>query len=83
MFTSEFKAKVILQELIGVKSQAEICQEHQIEPQLFSSWKAEFLERVFSTQPSRGDEQRRIAELEQMVGRLTMELKAAKEGREY
>jgi transposase-like protein len=48
---------------------------------VFSRWKAEFIERapeIFATKPSRGDEQERIAELERMVGRLTMELETAK-----
>jgi transposase len=80
-FTPEFKAQVVLEELTGVKDKAEICREHQLRSQVFTRWKTEFLERapeIFATQPSRGDEQARIAELERMVGRLTMELEAAK-----
>jgi len=80
-FTSDFKARVVLEELTGVKSKAEICREHQLKPQIFSRWRAEFLDRapeIFATKPSRGDEQERIAELERMVGRLTMQLEAAK-----
>ena len=80
-FKPDFKARVVLDELTGVKSGAEICREHRLSPQVFSRWKAEFIERapeIFATQPSRGDEQERIAELERMVGRLTMELEAAK-----
>ncbi len=80
-FTSDFKARVVLEELTGVKSKAEICREHQLKPQVFSRWRAEFLDRapeIFATKPSRGDEQERIAELERMVGRLTMQLEAAK-----
>ena len=80
-FTPEFKAQVVLEELTGVKDKAEICREHQLRPQVFTRWKTEFLERapeIFATQPSRGDEQARIAELERMVGRLTMELEVAK-----
>ncbi len=80
-FRPELKARVVLEELTGVKSTAEICREHQLKPQVFSRWKVEFLERaseIFATTPSRGDEQERIAELERMVGRLTMELEAAK-----
>ena len=64
-----------------VKSAAEVCREHKLKPQVFSRWKAEFIERapeIFATRPSRGDEQERIADLERMVGRLTMELEAAK-----
>ena len=80
-FTPEFKAQVILEELTGVKDKAEICREHQLRPQVFARWKTELLERapeIFATTPSRGDEQTRIAELERMVGRLTMELAVAK-----
>jgi len=80
-FTSDFKARLVLEELTGVKSKAEICREHQLKPQVFSRWRAEFLDRapeIFATKPSRGDEQERIADLERMVGRLTMQLEAAK-----
>ena len=71
----------MIEELTGVKTVAEICREHQLRAPVFSRWKAEFLKRapeIFATEPSRGDEQQRIAELEGMVGRLTMELEAAK-----
>jgi transposase len=80
-FTPEFKARGVLEELTGVKSKAEICREYQLRPQVFSRWREEFLERapeIFATQPSRGDEQERIAELERVLGRKTMELEVAK-----
>ena len=80
-FKPELKARVVVEELTGAKSTAEICREHQLKPQVFSRWKVEFLERapeIFATRPSRGDEQERIADLERMVGRLTMELEASK-----
>ena len=80
-FTPEFKARVVLEELTGVKSKVEICREYQLRPQVFSRWREEFLERapeIFATKPSRGDEQERIAELERVLGRKTMELEVAK-----
>ena len=80
-FTPEFKAQAVLEELTGIKDRADICREHRLRAPVLSRWKEEFLERaseIFATQPSRGDEQERIAELERMVGRLTMELEAAK-----
>jgi transposase-like protein len=80
-FTPEFKARVVLEELTGVKDKAEICREYRLRPQVLSRWREEFVERapeIFATAPSRGDEQERIAELERMVGRLTMELETAK-----
>ena len=80
-FTPEFKAQVVLEELTGVKDRDEICREYRLRPQVFSRWREEFVERapeIFATERSRGDEQERIADLEQMVGRLTMELEVAK-----
>ena len=80
-FTPEFKARVVFEELTGVKDKAEICREYRLRPQVFSRWREEFLERapeIFATERSRGDEQERIASLEQMVGRLTMQLEVAK-----
>ncbi len=80
-FKPEFKARVVIEELTGAKTMAEICRENQLRAPVFFRWKAEFLKRapeIFATQPSRGNEQQRIAELERMVGRLTMELEAAK-----
>jgi len=80
-FRPEFKARLVIGELTGVKTMAEICREHQLRVPVFSRWKTEFLKRapeIFATEPSRGDEQQRIAELERMVGRLTMELEAAR-----
>ena len=65
--------------LTGVKDKADICREYRLRPQVFNRWREELLERapeIFATQPSRGDEQERIADLERMVGRLTIELEA-------
>jgi transposase len=80
-FTPEFKAQVVLEELSGVKDRAEICREYQLSAQVFRRWREELIERaseIFATEPSRGEEQQRIVELERMVGRLTMELEVAK-----
>jgi transposase len=80
-FSPEFKARVVLEELTGIKDRAEICREYRLRPQVLARWKEEFLERapeLFATERGRGDEQERIADLERMIGRLTMELEAAK-----
>jgi len=80
-FAPEFKARIVLERLTGVKDKADICREYRRQPQVFSRWREEFLERapeIFATQPGRGDEQEQIAALERMVGRLTMELEVAK-----
>jgi transposase len=80
-FTPELKARIVLEELTGVKDKAEVCREYRLQPPVFSRWREEFVERapeIFATQPGRDDEQERIAELERMIGRLTMEVEAAK-----
>jgi transposase-like protein len=77
-FTPEFKARVVLEELTGVKDRAEICREYRLRPQVFSRWREGFLKRAPEIFGDRSEEQERIAELERMVGRLTMELEVAK-----
>ena len=81
-YTAEFKAKVVLELLSGEKGLTQASREYQIKVTLLSHWRSEFLERasrVFaSPQAAQADEAARLAELEQMVGRLTMELDAAK-----
>jgi transposase-like protein len=45
-FTPEFKARVVLDVLTGVQSQAETCRKHGLGPNLLALWKAAFLERA-------------------------------------
>ena len=82
-FSPEFKVRVVLEVLTKERSAAEICRTHQIKDSLLYRWKQEFLERasqVFGAhdQGEIMQQRQRIAELERMVGRLTMELEAAK-----
>jgi transposase len=84
-FSPEFKAQVVLEVLTGAKSGAQVCREHQIKDSVLSRWKQEFIERaphLFAPQglPGRAQsqEEERIAELERLVGQLTMELAMAK-----
>jgi transposase len=80
-FTAEFKTQVVLDPVSGAHSTAELCRRHQLTPQVLARWKTEFLARaplVFEQDQKRSAEQERIAELERLVGRLTMELDIAK-----
>jgi transposase len=75
-FTPEFKAKVVLEVLTGVQSQAEACRKHGLGPNLLALWKAALIEKahlVFDGDSARSAEQTRIAELEQVLGRITLE----------
>jgi hypothetical protein len=61
-------------------SQAELCRKHNLKPQLLG-WKAVVLERLhtlFQEDPQAGQDQVRIAELEQLVGRQAYELEILK-----
>jgi transposase-like protein len=75
-FTPEFKARVVLDILTGVQTPAEACRKHSLSPNLPSLWKAAFLERaplVFQADERRDGQEARIAELERVLGRLTLE----------
>lgn len=75
-FTPEFKARLVLDVLTGVRSQAEVCREHNLSPNLLANWKTTFLERAhtaFAPETARDAESSRIAELEQALGRMTLE----------
>ncbi len=79
-FSPEFKAEIVLAVLTGEKSQAQICREHQISAQQFSNWKRQFLANAAQAfeKPAAAGEHEQVAELERMVGRLTMQLEIAK-----
>ena len=80
-FDGRFKAQVVLEVLTGVKSAAQLCREHGIKETLLSRWKQEFIERspdVFESRRERNPQDERVAELERVVGRLTLELEMAK-----
>jgi transposase len=80
-FTAEFKAQVVLEVLTGVRSASEACQHYQLKPEMLSRWKAQFLERaatVFEREDQNHPALVRVAELERLVGRLTLELEVSK-----
>ncbi len=79
-FSAEFKTELVLSVLTGERSQAEVCREHQLSAQQFGNWKRQFLENASSAfeKPDTSEEEAQIAQLERMVGRLTMQLEIAK-----
>ena len=77
-FTAKFKAEVVLEAFRGESSQAEVCRRYNLSEDQVSKWKQQFLENVvtlfeFGDKGSQ-DAAERIAHLEQLVGRLAMEL---------
>jgi transposase len=76
-FTPEFKAKVVLEVLTGAQGPAEACRKHTLSPNLLGLWKATFLERahtLFQPDEQRDEDQARIAEPEQLLGRATLQI---------
>ena len=80
-FTPEFKAKVVIELLTGPKGLMQASREYGIKDSVLSRWKQEFLERapqVFAQAKAKDPQEERIAELERMVGRMTLQLDMAK-----
>ena len=76
-FTPEFKAKVVLEVLTRAQSPAEACRKYVLSANLLGLWKATFLERahtLFQSDDQRDEDQARIAELEQLLGRATRQI---------
>lgn len=88
-FTAEFKAKVVLELISGEKGLMQASREYEIKDSVLSRWKQEFIERapqLFEQPKSASPQEERIAELERMVGRMTLQLDMAKkvfEGSNY
>ncbi len=79
-FSPEFKARVVLELISGKKGLMEASREYNIKDTVLSRWKQEFLERAAQVfeQPKSNEQEARVAELERMVGRLTLQLDMAK-----
>lgn len=85
-FSGEFKTKVVLELISGKKSLSEASRDYEIKDTVLSRWKQEFLERageVFEQPKDIQEKEARIAELERLVGRLTMQVELQKKAQSY
>lgn len=85
-FTPEFKAQVVLEILTGTKSAAEVCSQYGIKQSVVSRWKQTFVQgaaSVFQEDAAHQEDRARMAELERLVGRLTMEVEILKKASIY
>ena len=77
-FTPEFKAEVVFEVLSGASSQAEVCRRHNLNENQLSQWKQQLVENAStlfdSTDKQSSDAEKRIAHLEQLVGRMAVAL---------
>jgi transposase len=75
LFTREFKLQV-LREIEAGKSVAQASREHQLHPTLVAKWQkqhSQYAEHAFSGNGNAYKDEARVAELERMIGQLTME----------
>jgi len=80
-FSAEFKAEVVLALLSGEKTSAELCRGHGITSQTLGNWKQQFIanaSRAFEGGSAENGEDKRVAELERMVGKLAIQLEITK-----
>jgi transposase-like protein len=85
-FDPDFKTRVVLEMISGQKGLMQASREYEIKDTVLSRWKQEFLERasqVFAEPKAADHREERIAELERMVGKLTMQLEVAKKVLRY
>lgn len=79
-FSAQFKAKVAVEAVKGLKTLSELATEHQIHPNQISDWKRQLLSnapKLFATGKERGakSEEELTAPLYEEIGRLKMDLK--------
>jgi transposase len=82
VFAPEFKFQVVMDVLTGRKRRAEALREHQINESTLDGWVQKLQERgpsIFANEDhDTSAELARIAELERVIGRLTVELEVSK-----
>jgi transposase-like protein len=78
--SSQFKARLVLEHLKGVKSQAEICRENALSPSLFAKWCQQFQERAPLIFDNQNNQAEQMTKLEQIVGRQAIEIDFLKRG---
>ena len=74
-FTRDFKLQV-LREIEAGKSIAQAAREHELHPNLITRWRslqARYAQQAFAGNGNHYKQEARIAELERLVGRLTLE----------
>jgi transposase len=77
--TAEFKARVAIEAIRGVKTISEIAAEFEIHPVMVGNWKKEMLEHlpeIFENKNTRKekDNEKETGQLHRKVGQLTMEV---------
>jgi len=87
-FSADFKLDTVMEGFRGEKSIAQICREREIKDVLYYKWRDTFVEDAASVFGGQGDNERqklevRIAELERMIGQMTIENEILKKAKSW
>ncbi len=79
-FTDQFKAKVALEAIRGVKTLAELAEQYQVHPNQVSQWKKQLLSQAQDVFSGKNNESAKTADnltapLYEEIGRLKMDIK--------
>ena len=80
-YPADMKAKIVLEVLTGVKTVDAASREYDVTPRTILGWRSKFLQNaslVFERHVDREAQEQRVADLEQLAGRLSLELEGAK-----
>ena len=76
-YTAKFKFQIVLELLSGEKTAAQVAKAYGIHPNTANAWRSAFLEKgaeVFSQKSMIAEYERRIAEMEQLLGKKELEI---------
>lgn len=76
-YSAKLKFQVVLEALKGEKSPAQIAKAYHVHPNSVGIWRRWFIERgpgVFEQADATGAQRRRMAELEQLLGKKEVEI---------
>jgi transposase-like protein len=87
-FSADFKLDTVMEGFLGEKSITQICRERDIKDTLYYKWRDKFLENAASIfndgrVKTQTDTEDRIAELERMIGQLTVENEILKKAKRW
>ena len=73
-FSPEFRHQVVEELLSGISTSVQLCRRHNISSGLLYYWKKQYAKGHFGNEPTQEAAQtEKIRQLEQMVGKLTMQ----------
>jgi len=76
-YSPKLKAQVVLEVLSGERTPAQVAKAYGVHPNSVGLWKRQFLERapeIFSRDTTVREYERRIADLEQLLGKKEVEI---------